>query len=214
MNIADSIINEKLKNVYFIWGSGKTTIANRLKEKYGYYVYSTDDAKDRLWETATPDEFPDMCRDYVKEYGVKSFWELPKEVIADREAHIQKEVTPVMIVELIALAKEHKVVICEGDLDYESVIPVAEHGVYLRNCGTKFDWFNRPDHSTLDGIKNRTDIGEAEKRAIIENAYAAVSGQEKILPAWVKEHHIKHIDWDDSIDAEQTLVDVEQYFLF
>ena len=36
MFIVDSIIREKLKNVYFIWGSGKTTIANRLNEKYGF----------------------------------------------------------------------------------------------------------------------------------------------------------------------------------
>ena len=27
------------RNVYFLWGRGKTTIANELHRKYGYYVY-------------------------------------------------------------------------------------------------------------------------------------------------------------------------------
>ena len=33
MRIADAVIKNKLKNVYFLWGRGKTTIANRLREK-------------------------------------------------------------------------------------------------------------------------------------------------------------------------------------
>ncbi len=43
MNISDNILKEKLKNVYFIWGRGKTTIANALKEKSSCFIYSTDD---------------------------------------------------------------------------------------------------------------------------------------------------------------------------
>ena len=117
MFIVDSIIREKLKNVYFIWGSGKTTIANRLNEKYGFYVYSTDESRNRQMELANPIDQPYMCRDYYKEYGVKTFWELPKEVIAEREKHFVEEMTPMMIAELIQLSAVHKVIICEGDID-------------------------------------------------------------------------------------------------
>lgn len=35
MIIADNIIKEKLKNVYFITGSGKTTIANEMSKHIG-----------------------------------------------------------------------------------------------------------------------------------------------------------------------------------
>lgn len=38
MLIADNILRDRLKNVYFIWGSGKTTAANSLHEKYGFYI--------------------------------------------------------------------------------------------------------------------------------------------------------------------------------
>jgi len=34
MNIADNVIREKIKNVYFIWGRGKTIIANQLEWLY------------------------------------------------------------------------------------------------------------------------------------------------------------------------------------
>ena len=47
MVIPDSILKRTLANVYFLWGRGKTTIAKSLQYTYGYYVYSTDDAKDR-----------------------------------------------------------------------------------------------------------------------------------------------------------------------
>ena len=33
MDIADNAIKNRLKNVYFIWGRGKTTIAKKLQEK-------------------------------------------------------------------------------------------------------------------------------------------------------------------------------------
>lgn len=48
MNIANNIIRNRLKNVYFIWGRGKTTIAKMLREKYGFYIYSTDDSHEAV----------------------------------------------------------------------------------------------------------------------------------------------------------------------
>ncbi len=77
-----------------------------------------------------------MCRDFVKEYGVNSFWELPKEVISDREHHFLHDVTPMIVADLIAVSSQYETVICEGDIDYEAVISVAENFVYLNNRGT------------------------------------------------------------------------------
>ena len=60
MYISDGVIREKLKNVYFIWGRGKTTIANKLKEKYGFYIYSTDESRERQMLVANPVDQPYM----------------------------------------------------------------------------------------------------------------------------------------------------------
>ena len=218
MLIPDNIIKDRLKNVYFIWGTGKTTIANRLREKHGYYVYDVDESRNRQMLLARPEYQPHMCRDYVKEYGVRSFWELPKEVIGEREKHFLEEVTPMIIAELMELSRQYEVIVCEGDLDYEALMPVASHAVHLQNCGSKFDWFNRPDHiDSINAIKVRVDITEEEKNAIIHNAYDAVGGNRAPkdvceLPEWVSRLGVKNIVWNDSVTVEQTATEVEEYF--
>lgn len=213
MNIADNIIRNKLKNVYFIWGRGKTTVANILRNKYGCCVFGTDEARDRNMAYACPEYQPFMCRDFVKEYGVSSFWELPKEVISYREEHFLREVTPMIVADLIALSSRHETVICEGDIDYTAIISVAEHSVYLNNCGTKFDWFDRPDHENIVDITNkRTDLTDEEKAAVIQKAYDAVSGNEGVVLDWVLEKGVKVISWDDSVTAEETAAETAEYF--
>lgn len=215
MNIPNSIIRQKLKNVYFIWGSGKTTIANRLKEKYGFYVYSTDDSRNRQMKLANPIDQPYMCRDFEKEYGVKSFWELPKEVIAEREEHFVAEMTPMMIAELIQLSALHEVIICEGDIDYCAVAAVATNTVHLCNQSTTFDWFDRPDHENIrDTVAKRTDLSEKEKQRVIEHAYECVTPDQSSGTDWVAELGIKNIIWNDHTSIETTASEVAEYFEF
>ena len=215
MNIADSIIKNKLKDVYFIWGSGKTTIANRLNEKYGFYVYSTDESRNRQMKSANPVDQPYMCRDFEKEYGVKSFWELPKEVIAERETHFVAEMTPMMVAELIQLSSLHKVIICEGDIDYCAIAPVATNMVHLCNQSTAFDWFDRPDHENIrDTVARRTDLSDEEKQRVIEKAYECVTPAELSAPGWVTELGIKNIVWNDHTSIDATAAEVAEYFGF
>jgi len=213
MNIPDNILKNRLKNVYFIWGRGKTTIAKKLQEKYGYYVYSTDDSRyDHLLE-ADMENQPYMCWDVEKEYGVRNFWELPKKVILEREEYFLKEMTPMIIADLIELSAQHEVIICEGDIDYCSVIPIASHVVYLCNQGEIFDWFKRSDHDDIEvSLKYRDDLNDEEKQAIITNAYECVMENEGIKPEWVKKFQIQNIEWDDNTSVEQTLNEVEVYF--
>ena len=215
MNIPNSIIKAKLKNVYFIWGRGKTTIANRLKEKFGFYIYSTDESRDRQMTIANPVDQPYMCRDFLKEYGVKSFWELPKEVIAEREMHFLEEMTPMMVAELIQLSALHKFIICEGDIDYCAIAKVGTNMVHLSNQGTSFDWFNRPDHEDIrTTIAKRTDLNEEEKQRIIDNAYESVASNESNAPNWVTDLGIKNIIWNDHTSIETTATEVAEYFGF
>lgn len=210
----ENVISNHLTNIYFLWGRGKTTVANILHDRYGAYIYRTDEARDRLMLIATPQKQPYMCRDFEAEYGVSSFWELPSEVIADREVHFLEEMTPMIIDELVELSKQYSVIICEGDIDYKQIIELTNNIVYLQNCGTKFDWFNRPDHDNLDYIRNRTDIDKHQKQALIDQAYASVGNNESVLPDYVTAHSIKVIRWDDSITPEETADEVEGHFSF
>ena len=134
-----------------------------------------------------------MCRNFQKEYGVKGFWELPKKVIAEREKHFVEEMTPMMIVELIKLSALYNVITCEGDIDYKTIAPIATHAVHLCNCGTSFDWFNRPDHDDVrSAVCKRTDISDDKKQAIIDNAYKAIAANEGIIPDCIVELNIKN----------------------
>lgn len=213
MYISESIIKEKLKNVYFIWGRGKTTIANRLSEKYGFFVYSTDESRERQMLVANPVDQPYMCRDYLKEYNVKSFWELPKEVIADREINFLREVTPMMIAELIQLSAKHDVIICEGDIDFRAVMSIASHSIYLCAKSDTFDWFERPDHDDVKAeLEQRTDLTEVEKQVIIDNAYTAVSDNDGVNPSWVEDYGVPIVYWNDFTGIEKTTEEVADIF--
>jgi len=213
MTIADNIIKSRLQNVYFLWGRGKTTIAAELRRRYGCAVYDVDAARDRHAANADAIHQPAMCRDYMREYGVTDFWKLPSSVIREREILWLREFTPMAVADLLVLAARHDIVVCEGDLDYEAIIPIASHMVYLLNQGTKFDWFNRPDHAgMLDSVKNRTDIGDAEKESIIANAYEAVTAGEGLLPDWAAQHNIKSITWNDETTIARTASEVAQCF--
>ena len=215
MYISDGIIREKLKNVYFIWGRGKTTIANRLSEKYDFYIYKTDESRDRQMLVANPVDQPYMCRDFLKEYNVKSFWELPKEVIADREINFLREVTPMMIAELLQLSAKHDVIICEGDIDFGAVASIASHSVYLCAKRDAFDWFERPDHDDVkEELEQRTDLTEEEKQAIIDNAYAAVSDNDGFVPSWVEDFGVPIVHWNDYTGIEKTTEEVANVFGF
>lgn len=166
MLIPDNIIKDRLKNVYFIWGTGKTTIANRLREKHGYYVYDVDESRNRQMLLARPEYQPHMCRDYVKEYGVRSFWELPKEVIGEREKHFLEEVTPMIIAELMELSRQYEVIVCEGDLDYDAVggnrapKDVCELPEWVSRLGVKNIVWN--DSVTVE--KTATEVEESSGR--------------------------------------------------
>ena len=100
-------------------------------------------------------------------------------VEVDGEKHFVEEMTPMMIAELIQLSTLHKVIICEGDIDYYAVAPVATNIVHLTNQSTTFDWFDRPDHENIrDIVAKRTDLSDEEKSMVIRAGILALQGEE------------------------------------
>lgn len=120
-----------------------------------------------------------------------------------------------IIADLIALSSQHGVIICDGDIDYDAVAPVATHAVHLCNCGSTFDWFNRPDHvDAIHAIETRTDLSEKEKANLIRHAYETVAQEAGIIPEWVTRLGIKNVSWNDTTTIEQTALEVANYFEF
>lgn len=207
MNLPDNILKQKLKNVYFIWGSGKTTSANELARRHSYYVYHTDDNRWTHFTNATPEFQPTMCRD------VPDYFALDPEDARQWEHDIVREMTPMIVADLIELSTQHETVICEGDIDVEVIIPIATHMVYITNLGASYDFFDRPkQRHMLEEIRNRTDLTDKEKEQQIQNAYAIVGSGDRVIPAWVEEHAIKNIVRNDSTTVAQTVDAIEEYF--
>lgn len=135
------------------------------------------------------------------------FRDMIKKDTIDRRTQIMN------IADLIAVCHQYETVICEGDIDYAAIIPISDHYIYLNNCGTKFDWFERSDHENIIETTNkRTDITDEEKAVIIQKAYAAVSGDESNIPSWVTKNKVKVISWNDRIAPEKTADETAEYF--
>ena len=210
MNIPDNIIKKKLENVYFIWGSGKTTTANALAEKHGFYVYHTDDSRSWHCKNAQPEFQPAMCRD------VPDFWALEKDDALQWESDIVREMTPMIIADLIGLAAQHKGVICEGDIDIDGIMPVVTNAVTISNHGKDYDFFDRPEQKhMLDDIKNRTEITEEEKQKLIDNAYHILSNDSTdkfSIPRETELYGVKQIIRDNTTNIEQVAEMIEEYW--
>lgn len=106
MIVSDNILKQKLKNVYFIWGSGKTTITNAIAKKYiSCYVYHTDNRM-KHFKIADPKYQPAMCR------NVPDYWALDPVDAREWERQIVTEFTPMIIIDLVELASKYDIVLC------------------------------------------------------------------------------------------------------
>ena len=214
MIIPNNILKQKLQNVYFIWGSGKTTAANELSRKYGFFVYHTDDNRAKHCKNADPRFQPALCRD------VPDYWALDPKDALQWEADIVREFTPMVIADLVQLAVKYDGVICEGDIDIDAVVPIATHTVTISNYGRPYDFFDRPEqHRMLEDIRNRNDLSDEEKEERIRNAYRIVGaepdGSNKHVHEISREtllYGVKQIIRDDATTVEQTVAKIEEYF--
>lgn len=207
MEIADNILQQRLHNVYFIWGAGKTTVANALGEQYGCYVYHTDYERSRHFQSADPQFQRAMCRE------VPDYWALEPEDARQWEKDIVREFTPMVLMDLVALSAQHQQVICEGDIDIDLVMPVVSHAVTLFNCGEAYDFFDRPEQKQmLDDILSRRDLTDEEKAQRIENARKIVVGTQTDMPRETAAYGVKQINWNRQIPVDETVKNVAEYF--
>lgn len=210
MFIADNTLKQRLRNVYFIWGSGKTTVANALQQKYGYYVYHTDYERARHAKSADPALQPALCRQ------VPDYWALDPADAQQWEKDIVREFTPMVIADLLVLAAQHPCVICEGDIDIDLVVPVATHMVTISNHGASYDFFDRPDQKQMrEDILSRKDLTDAEKTARLENAYAIVGETTaQAIPYETQRYGVSQIIRYDHSTVEETTARVAAVFGF
>ena len=194
MIIPDNIISKKIDNVFFIIGglcSGKTTSAKYLNEKYGMYHYCTDNIRKIYYETASIEYQPTLCR------KINDFYDLKINEVIEYETNVIKEVTPMIIVDLIELSGKYEKIICEGVyailiaplINYNKIIHLSTSNEIIKN-----DFFTRPlQLKILENIKYRSDISISEKEERINHridmACGVISKIDEIINLNLKQYY-------------------------
>lgn len=221
MIISNNIVANKLGNVYWIIGSscgGKTTSADILSQKYSMYHYNSDEMRLKHFKNANYIEQPALKR-YVPDMN-----ELSKDDLKEWEVGIVREMTPMIIADLIELSGKYEKIVYEGDIDTQSVISLINHNriIYLSVCDriTKQNFFNRPDRiHMIENIQNRTDISEHEKEEVILKMHEFACGveikpEDDIVktPIEVSKFGVKQYIRDDNSTVDEMMALIEKHF--
>jgi hypothetical protein len=112
LKIANNIIKEHLKNVYFLCGGaygGKTTMAKLLEEKHGFVRYRQGDHSDEYAKLETKEEQPAMSFDRSADWH--GYFAQPPRQYADWMQAELREEAEFTIADLLSIPKDKKVIV-------------------------------------------------------------------------------------------------------
>jgi len=207
LQIPDNVLKRLLRNVYFIWGSGEgIALADELGRRYGFYVYHTCEHRYKHSQNADPQFQPGLCSFQENDTG---FWASAPEVAMQKERQVVHDFTPMVIMDLIQLAAKYEGVICENDIDIESILQIVTHAARIAARGM-------PDDGFFDlyqtKTRSRRDISEDEKERYIRNVKPAIENAKGEIPGETTQYGVKHIIWDEHSTLEQTADEIAEYF--
>jgi len=203
LQIPDNVLKRLLQNVYFIWGSNSIAVADELGRRYGFFVYHTCQYRHIHFQHADPQFQPELSRD------VPDFFLLDPEDAMQKELGTVHDYTPMVIMDLIKLTAQYEGVICENDIDIESIIQIATHMVNI------YDSNDRGMDIFIDGYENQIrsrDISGNEKERLIRQLHAVWGNGKPDSPRGANPYGIKQIIWDEHSTVEQTADMVAEYF--
>ncbi len=202
LQIPDNVLKRLLQNVYFILGDG-AAVADELGRRYGIFVYHTCEYRHIHHQNADPQFQPGLSE------NIPDFFAQDPEDAMQRERGIVHDFTPMVIMDLIQLSAKHEKIICENDIDIDSIIQIVTYAVVISN--------NRPLDDFIDRYKNeirRRDISEDEKERLIRKLNAVWGKGKPESPRGTNPYGVKQIFLDDNSTVEQTADIIAEYFGF
>ena len=201
MKVADNIIRDKLKNVYFLSGGaygGKTTMAKLIEEKHGFIRYRQGDHYDEYKEISNTEEQPVMSRDRSADWH--GYFSQPAREYADSLRAGLYEEAGFVVADLLAMPKDRKVIVdCIIPVDILKEISDLAH-VFLLFAPDEMKrkhYFDRADKDELfrfilslpDGkelLRNVNEAlnldNEAERESFIRSGFAYKERSENDTP--------------------------------
>lgn len=205
LQIPENVLKRLLQNIYFILGSSTSiAVADELGHRYGIYVYHTCEHRSKHSQNADPQFQPGLCS---FEENIPDFFARDPEEARQKERDVVHDYTPMVIMDLIQLSATHENVICENDIDIESISQIATHVVTISDYGC-WDGF-------LGGYENairQRDISEDEKKILIRKLNAAWGEGKPENPRGTMQYGVKQIFCDENSTVEQTADMVAEYF--
>ena len=213
MTFKDNVLKEYLKNVYFITGTpcgGKTTLSKALAEKYGLYVYNSDERFDFYKKCSDPISQPSMNKSFkdADEFFGRTVEEY-KSWLSDNA----RELLDFILLDLIRISQD-RLVFCDCDLTAEQADRLTDPSriIFLIREPAKIfdDYCNRDDHQGFNNfIHSASDFKKASKvcRETLKQLNEEKFGN-------IKNSKYLWIERDEGSTVEGTLAMAEQHFGF
>jgi DNA-binding transcriptional MerR regulator len=201
--IPDNVLKRMLQNVYFILGDG-VDVADELGRRYGLFVYHTCDHRYKHSQNADPRFQPGLCR--IVE-NMPDFFAQDPEAAMQRELEIVHDFTPMVIMDLILLTAKHEKVICENDIDIDSIIQIVTHAVIVSNNRPLDDFIERYEND----IRSRN-ISEDEKERLIGKVNAVWGKGKPDSPREMNQYGVKQVYVDNNSTVGHTADIIAEYF--
>jgi len=202
LNIPDNILKRLLQNVYFVLGDG-AAVADELGRRHGMHVYHTCDHRYKHCQNADPKFQPELsCA-----IGNADFWARDPEDAMRHEREVVHDFTPMVIMDLIQLTANDEKVICENDIDIESILPIVTNAIVISNERAWDDFL-----SNYENEIHQRDINEEEKSKLVRKLHVVWGKGKPENPHGVNAYGLKQIFLDDNSTVAQTANIVAEYF--
>ena len=126
------------------------------------------------------------------------FFALNPEDAMLREIGVVHDYTPMVIMDLIQLTAIHEKVICENDIDIDSIIHIVTNAVIISNDKSWDDFITGYEHS----IRGR-DISEDEKEILIRRVDAVWGKGKPENPRETTKYGIRQVIRDDNSTLDE-----------
>jgi adenylate kinase family enzyme len=218
MNIANNILKNSLKNVYFFAGTacgGKTTMARELVKKHGFIHFNDNWNEDnfKVWQSIIEPKYQPNSTARKEVVWEEYFSRSVEEFLADKnDNHGADEYVEFSIIELIKLSQNNKVI---ADIWIEDLQLLTEISDYNRIAcllapGELIirDYYDREDHKDFtDCIKS---LKDPDKKFATQNELFRI-GAEKRLEE-VQKHKLFYLMRTEESTVENTLKQLEEHF--
>lgn len=211
MYIANNVLKHHLKNVYFVGGTacgGKTTMAQKIAEKYGMIYYNADETMIEHFKIASEAEQPEMSRKFASavDYFCRPIDEYTQWIL-----DINKEALDMIIVDLIKLSGE-KPVIAEGHFDARWIKEITCYNrmvfLYAEEDLLRKDYYSREDKKPMLDAINRMDNPEEVIKHTLDLSVNLTNHQVEVA----KDNKVKWFVRDNDSTVEKTMEAIEKHF--